>query len=129
MNLVDQDLTFPDFSLAQIFPLSDENEDSGAEVVRVSFAEPYILLILNDLSARVVKAEESGDLEEIELPDSFKEQQWTAGSLFEDANDIFRLESEDENEDEAGNVLIFLLSIEGGLKVVPYQRRLRGLGN
>ena len=118
MNLVDRDLIIPDFSLAQIFPLSDENEDSSVEVVRVSFAEPYILLVLNDLSARVLKAEESGDLEEIDLPESFKEQQWTSGSLFDDANDVFRLESEDENEDEAGNVLMFLLSIEGGLKVI-----------
>ena len=118
MNHVDQCLTSTDFSLAQIVPLSDEHEDSGIEVVRVSFAEPYILLVLNDLSVRILKAEESGDLEEIDLPDSFRDQQWTTGSLFDDANDVFRLESEDENEDEAGNVLMFLLSIDGGLKVV-----------
>ena len=119
-----QMLTSPDFSLAQIFPLSDENEDNDLEVVKVSYAEPYILLILNDLNAKVLKVQESGELEEIDMPDSFKEQQWTSGSLFDDANDIFRLESEIEVEDEGGNVLLFLLSIEGGLKVILISARI-----
>ena len=125
MNLIVHKLTSPDFSLAQIFPLSDESEDNDVEVVKASFAEPYLLLILNDLSANVLKVEESGEIEEVDIPDSFKEQQWTSGSLFDDANDVFRLESEIEVEDEAGSVLLFLLSIEGGLKVVFALPRVR----
>ena len=43
--------------------------------------------------------------------------QWSSGSLYEDSNDILRLEFPEDSEDEAGNVLMFLLSTAGGLKV------------
>ena len=43
--------------------------------------------------------------------------QWLSGSLYEDSNDVLRLEFPDDSEDEAGNVLMFLLSAAGGLKV------------
>lgn len=43
--------------------------------------------------------------------------QWRSGSLYEDSNDVLRLEFPDDSEDEAGNVLMFLLSATGGLQV------------
>ena len=43
--------------------------------------------------------------------------QWKSGSLYEDSNDVFRLDFGDDSGDEASNVLGFLLSVTGGLQV------------
>ena len=65
----------------------------------------------------VVKIDESGDLEEVERDDASLGIKCVSGCLYEDSNDIFRLESDDESDDEVGNVLMFLLTADGGLKV------------
>ena len=85
--------------------------------MHASFAEPYILLVRDDSSVMIVKSEETGDLEEVERGDTLLKTKWLSGSLFDDSNDIFRLESEDEEQDEGGNVLMFLVDAQGGLKV------------
>ena len=85
--------------------------------MHTSFAEPYILLVRDDSSVMLIKAEESGDLEEVERGHALLNTKWTSGSLYDDSNDIFRLESEDEEQDEGGNVLMFLINVQGGLKV------------
>lgn len=86
-------------------------------MIRASFLDPYVLLIKNDLSIVLLTADETGDLDEIEQGDSLKEGKWSSGYLYEDSNDIFRLEFGEDSEDEAGNVLMFLLSAVGGLHV------------
>ena len=65
----------------------------------------------------VLNADESGDLDEVERGDFLLEHKWTSGSLYDDSSDTFRLESEDDEEEAAGNFLLFLLSIDGGLHV------------
>ena len=65
----------------------------------------------------VLKADETGDLEEVERGETVSELKWLSGSLYEDSNDVLRLESGDEEDDEAGNVLMFLLAAGGGLQV------------
>ena len=110
-------LTILDFGLAQIYPLTDEESDIGPKVTCASFADPYILLIRDDRSAVVLTADESGDLDEISQSEVFKAGKWLSGSLYEDSNDALRLAYPEESEDEAGNVLLFLLNITGGLQV------------
>ncbi|KAL8824130.1 MAG: hypothetical protein Q9170_008244, partial [Blastenia crenularia] len=106
-----------DFGLAQIFPLSDEGTDNDPKVVSASFADPYVLLILDDEKIMVLRADESGDLDQVEQGATLEQKGFEAGSLYEDSNDVFRLESEMEIEDDAGNVLMFLLTIGGGLQI------------
>ncbi len=65
----------------------------------------------------ILKADEKGDLEEIERGESSLRSKWLSGSLYEDSNDVLRLESGEDDDDEAGNVLMFLLTIGGGLQV------------
>ena len=109
---------FPDFGLAQIFPLADDESDAEpAKVVSASFADPYVLLIRDDLSAILLTEDESGDLDEVARGEAFRRGKWLSGSLFEDSNDILRLEYPEESDDEAGNVLLFLLTAVGGLQV------------
>ena len=94
--------------------------DADQKIVSVSFAEPYILVIRDDSSLMILRLEETGDLEEIGRKDSLQKTKWISGSLYDDINDIFHLDAEDESQEETGNVLMFLLSSEGGLKVCRF---------
>ncbi|KAI4268561.1 MAG: hypothetical protein LQ337_007774, partial [Flavoplaca oasis] len=106
-----------DFSLAQIFPMTDEATGAEPRILSASFSDPFVLLIRDDESILVLRADESGDLDEVEQGDNLKQKGFRAGSLYEDANDVFRLESDAEIEDDAGNVLMFLLTVTGGLQI------------
>ena len=83
-------------------------------MVSASFVDPFILVIRDNSSAVVLTVDERGEIDEAtrEVPG-----QWRSGSLYEDSNDILRLEYLDDSDDEAGNVLLFLLSDAGGLQV------------
>lgn len=100
-----------------MFPLVDESTEAEVKVTRASFADPYILLIRDDSSVMILAADESGDLDEVEQGEALLEHRWLSGSLYDDANDAFGLESDDEEDTELGNVLLFLLSRAGGLHV------------
>ncbi|KAL8766924.1 MAG: hypothetical protein Q9209_006405 [Squamulea sp. 1 TL-2023] len=106
-----------DFGLAQIFSMTDEATGAEPKILSASFSDPFVLLIRDDESIMVLRADESGDLDEVEQGESLLKGGFRAGSLYEDANDVFRLESDVEIEDDAGNVLMFLLTIAGGLQI------------
>ena len=74
-----------------------------------------MLLIKDDQSISVLAADESGDLEELQQGPTMKEGKWSSGSLYDDANDILQLEFGEE--EEASNVLLFMLTSYGGLQV------------
>ncbi|KAL8663079.1 MAG: hypothetical protein Q9168_008152, partial [Polycauliona sp. 1 TL-2023] len=106
-----------DFRLAQIFPMTDEETGAEPRILSASFSDPFVLLVRDDESILVLRADESGDLDEVEQGESLKQKGFRAGSLYEDANDVYRLESDAEIEDDAGNVLMFLLTVAGGLQI------------
>ena len=98
--------------------MTDEESDAEpAKVVSASFADPYVLLVRDDFSAILLTEDESGDLDEVPRGEAFRKGKWFSGSLFEDSNDVLRLEYPEDSDDEAGNVLLFLLSAVGGLQV------------
>ncbi|KAL9026570.1 MAG: hypothetical protein Q9196_004784, partial [Gyalolechia fulgens] len=103
------------FGLAQIFPISEEGTETDPKIVSASFAESSILLVLDNGKIMVLRADESGDLDEVEQGDSLRTKGIKSGSLYEDSNDVFRLESDEEIEEVWGNILMFLLTMEGGL--------------
>lgn len=105
------------FGLAQIFPMTDDATGAEPKVIFADFSDPYVLLIRDDSSVMVLRADESGDLDEVEQGEAVREDKWVSGSLYEDSNDVLRLETGDDSEDEAGNVLMFLLSHGGGLQI------------
>ncbi|KAI4242948.1 MAG: hypothetical protein LQ352_007140 [Teloschistes flavicans] len=106
-----------DFGLAQIFPLADETTGAEPRIVSASFADPYLLLIRDDEKITILRADESGDLDELEQNASLRGEIFRSGSLYDDMKGVFRLESEIETEDDTGTVLMFLLTIEGGLQI------------
>ena len=96
----------------------DDVSDSAPKVVNSSFVEPFILLTMDDSTIHVASLDESGDLELLEQGERLLSGKWLSGSLYDDTNDIFRLQYDDaDEEEEAGNVLMFLLSTAGGLHV------------
>ena len=97
--------------------MTDDATGSEPKVISSSFSDPYVLLIRDDSSVMILRADESGDLDEVEQGEAVLDRKWLSGSLYEDSNDALRLETGDDSEDEAGNVLMFLLSVEGGLQV------------
>lgn len=97
--------------------MTDEITGAEPKIISASFADPYVLLVRDDASVMILKADESGDLDEIERGDELLITKWLSGSLYEDADDSFRLGPDDETEDDTANVLMFLLSADGGLYV------------
>ena len=84
-----------------------------------SFAEPYVLLLRDDSKTMILKADDAGELEEVEQGETLSSTAWLSISIFDDSNDVFRLAGEEEADDEAGSVLLFLLNVNGGLQVRP----------
>ena len=87
------------------------------KVSSASFADPYVLLVKDDQSLTILTVDESGDLDEVEQSGEFNGARWLSGSLYEDSSDVLRLDYGSEDEEEASNVLMFLLSASGGLQV------------
>ena len=81
-----------------------------------SFSDPYVLVIKDDTTMIVLKVESTGDIEEVELEGSLATNNYISGCLYEDSNDVFRLEADETEDYEAGNILMFLLTVGGGLK-------------
>ena len=65
----------------------------------------------------VLTEDVDGDLEVLTGGEGFKAGKWLSGSLYEDSYDALRIEFPEDSDDEAGNVLMFLLGAKGGLQV------------
>ena len=74
-------------------------------------------MIRDDASATVLTTDDRGEIDEATHGEALKSGKWVSGSLYEDSNDILRIEYPEDSEDEAGNVLMFLLNEAGGLQV------------
>ena len=95
----------------------EEDSDSGAPVIAASILDPFILLVKNDSTLALLRSEENGDVEEIEATAASSEIRCISACLYEDTNDVLRLPFDDDSDVEATNVLAFLLTPHGGLKV------------
>ena len=75
-----------------------------------------MLLVGDDGRLSLLRADESGDLEETQISEHLSDRQWQSGCLFDDLNESFNL-STDEAGDDFSSVLMFLLDSGGGLEV------------
>ncbi|KAI9805396.1 MAG: hypothetical protein M1825_000647 [Sarcosagium campestre] len=98
--------------LAQILPLTEDITGNEPKVLKASFSDSYLSIIREDESATVVKCDESGDLEELECPDSFSESKWISASLYYDKDGFFSAKVA-----EKASTLLFLLNVEGTLQI------------
>lgn len=93
-----------DLGLAQIFPMIDEVTEAELKIVHCSFADPYILLIRDDSSVTVLKADDTGDLDEVDRGDAILATKWLSGSIYKSSHD-------------GAKPFAYLLSGTGGLHV------------
>lgn len=102
--------------MAQIVQFAEDTIENAPKAIAASIAEPFIIVLQEDGRLKILRADDSGDLEEIEGPDS-QTTKWQSGSLFDDVNDVFRLTDDAMEEGDSSSVLMFLLTTEGGLQV------------
>ncbi|KAL9060461.1 MAG: hypothetical protein Q9162_000634 [Coniocarpon cinnabarinum] len=93
-----------DLKVSQMLPMEDEETETELRVQHVSSSDPYILVVRNDKSVALLKADSDGELEELEQSGSLAERQWMSGSVH----------SWGEANSEAS---LFLLTENGGLHV------------
>lgn len=95
---------FPALTMTQILPMSDEETDAELTPIHASFLDPYILLIKNDHSAMVLKADARGEFDEVPGGSEMSSKQWRSGSVHKSST-------------ETSDAMLYLLSDEGHLQV------------
>ncbi|KAK4896789.1 mRNA cleavage and polyadenylation factor subunit [Elasticomyces elasticus] len=69
--------------LSQIIPMTDDEGDQELGVVGTSFADPYLLVLRDDSSVVVLKVDEAGEVEPLDLEGSALGQgRWVSGCVF-----------------------------------------------
>ncbi|KAL6704766.1 mRNA cleavage and polyadenylation factor subunit [Coniothyrium glycines] len=91
-----------ELNMDQIIPVEDEETGDELRIINASFADPYLLVLREDSSVKILKATGDGELEDVEAT-GLSSTTWLSASLFTSAS--------------ASEVFAFLLTPEGGLHV------------
>jgi len=83
----------------------DEDTDAELKIVSTSFADPYLLVLRDDSSIVILKADASGDVEELDRGEGLMAKTWLSGSIYRSST-----------AKEAAP-LLYLLNAEGALQV------------
>ena len=83
----------------------DDSSDADLKVVSASFADPYLFIRRDDSSIMILKADERGEIDELDKGEMIFNSQWVSGCLYRSTNST-----------EA--TLVCLLSEDGVLKVL-----------
>ena len=108
-----------DFGLSQIFPILDEEENQTARAVRASFVEPFIILLKDDSSLTLLKADSKGELEECDLPEPLNSNAFSSAWLYLDRQDFFQASRFQKAKSSGQNILLLLLTKDGVLSLLP----------
>ena len=90
--------------------------------VSASFIDPYLVIIRDDASVLLLKADESGDLDEVSLPDEISTSQWRSGCLYHDKSQAFNAAGSSPEDSKGSEALLFLLNSECKL-LVSYREK------
>ena len=107
------------FGLSQIVPIVDEDEGSTAKVIRASIAEPSVMLLKDDDSIALYKADASGELEELDLPEPLSRSPMAAVSFYLDETDFFQTSRFHKSSAKSANTLCLFLTKDGVLMLLP----------
>lgn len=106
-----------DLGLAQIYPIWDEDTDAERLAVSASFADPYLAILRDDSSLLLLQADDSGDLDEVSLPEDLSSLEWRSACLYRDNGQAFGSPDSKSADTTDGNVILFLLSTDYKLSV------------
>jgi cleavage and polyadenylation specificity factor subunit 1 len=96
--------------LAQIYPVWDDETNEERVAVGASIADPYLAIIRDDSSLLLLQVDESGDLDEVTVPDDAAARRWLSASIYFDKNDFFALSKPNTANSPEGSTVLFLLS-------------------
>ncbi|KAF2874977.1 CPSF A subunit region-domain-containing protein [Massariosphaeria phaeospora] len=91
-----------ELNMDQIIPMEDEDSGNELQVINASFADPYLLILRDDSSVKILQASGTGEIEELDCS-GLTSTQWLSASLFRSS--------------ALSEVFAFLLTPEGGLHV------------
>jgi cleavage and polyadenylation specificity factor subunit 1 len=103
--------------LAQIYPIWDEDTDEERLAVSASFADPYLAILRDDASLLLLQADDSGDLDEVSLPDDLSSLKWRSACLYRDNEQVFSSSDSKSTDTADENIILFLLSTDYKLSV------------
>lgn len=93
-----------ELGLAQIYPIWDEDTDEERVAVSASLVDPFIAILRDDASLLLLQADESGDLDEVTLPENISSLKCRSICLYKDQSGIFGQAPDD--------TMLFLLTSE-----------------
>ncbi|KAJ5884094.1 Protein c.t1.c1 [Penicillium subrubescens] len=106
-----------DLGLAQIYPIWDEDTDEERLAVSASFADPYLAILRDDASLLLLQADDSGDLDEVSLPDDLSSLKWRSACLYRDNEQVFSSSDSKSTDTADENIILFLLSTDYKLSI------------
>ncbi|CAG8194361.1 unnamed protein product [Penicillium olsonii] len=101
-----------DLGLSQIYPVWDEEVSEERVAISASFSDPYVVIIRDDASVLLLQADDSGDLDEVPLPDEITTSQWRSGCLYRDRVQAFDAEEGTSKDSVEPGLLLCLLDSE-----------------
>lgn len=99
--------------LAQIYPVWDEDTSDERPALYASFTDPYLAIIRSDASLLLLQADDSGDIDEVELTEDIVGEEWRSCCLYQDKSGMFSPAA----SHNAGELCLILLSSECKLSV------------
>lgn len=96
--------------LSQIYPVWDEDTSDERMAVTTSLADPYLAILRDDSTLLLLQADDSGDLDEVELNKHIATSNWLSCCLYFDKTGIFSSTSETSGEATLRGMTLFLMS-------------------
>ncbi|KAJ8175064.1 hypothetical protein LV164_008670 [Aspergillus fumigatus] len=106
-----------DLGLAQIYPVWDEDTSDERMAVSASLADPYIAILRDDSTLMLLQADDSGDLDEVELNEAARAGKWRSCCLYWDKAEFFSSTGPASKQGTRCELFLFLLSIDCRLYV------------
>ncbi|XBQ93699.1 mRNA cleavage and polyadenylation factor subunit [Aspergillus fumigatus] len=106
-----------DLGLAQIYPVWDEDTSDERMAVSASLADPYIAILRDDSTLMILQADDSGDLDEVELNEAARAGKWRSCCLYWDKAEFFSSTGPALKQGTRCELFLFLLSIDCRLYV------------
>lgn len=98
--------------LAQIYPVWDEDTSDERMALSASLADPYIAILRDDSTLLLLQADDSGDLDELDMSDILGNEKWLSCCLYWDTTHIFSPRGHASQQSTDCGLLLFLLSTD-----------------
>ena len=108
-----------DFGLDQIFAIVDEDAEAMAEVTAATVTDSHILILKSDCTITLLKTDKSGDLDEVDLPDSVPSEAILSACIYEDIHNFFDTKRYNIKVPGAKALILAVLTMQGELSLHP----------